>query len=150
MDENGVICSLNPICTHCNSRKVIKWSLYTRNIISEDYSGEIVIQRYYCKRCNKTFIMDLKDEFDPYSNISNELKEKACEVKELNWSSLRDIAKYYKIFNGVDISYETIRKALIVIEGNEIDYKIGELSGYYGYDAQWVKINKKWHCLKLS
>ena len=32
----------------------------------------------------------------------------------------------------------------IIIEGNEIDYEIPKLSGYYGYDAQWVKINKKW------
>ena len=37
-----------------------------------------------------------------------------------------------------------LEKALIVIEGNEIDFKLSELSGYYGYDAQWVKINKKW------
>ena len=143
MYENGVISSLNPVCPNCNSHKVIKWALYSRYIISEDYSGEIVIQRYHCKKCNKTFIMDLKDQFDPYSNISNELKEKALEVKQLNWSSVRDIAKCYKIFNDIDISYETVRKSLIVLEGNEIDYKIGELSGYYGYDAQWVKVNKK-------
>ena len=61
----------------------------------------------------------------------------------MNWSSIRDIAKYYKIFYDIDISYETVRKALIVIEGYEIDYKIDELSGYYGYDAQWIKISKK-------
>ena len=98
MDENGVINSVNPICPHCNSRKVIQWSLYSKNIISEQYSGEIILQRYFCKRCRKTFITDINDQFDLHSNISNSLKEKACEIKELNWSSLRDIAKYYKIF----------------------------------------------------
>ena len=144
IDENGIISSINPICPHCNSRKVVQWNLYSKNIISEQYCGEITIQRYYCKRCKKTFITDLKDQFDRYSNISTSLKEKAWEIKELNWSSLRDIAKYYKIFYDIDISYETIRNALIVIEDNEIDYKIGNLSGYYGYDAQWLKINKKW------
>ena len=40
--------------------------------------------------------------------------------------------------------HETVRKALIVIESNEIDFKLPKLSGYYGYDAQWIKINKKW------
>ena len=144
MDENGVINCINPICPHCNSRKVIQWSLYSKNIISEHYSGEIIIQRYYCKKCKKTFLTDLNDQFDSHSNISNSLKDKACEIKELNWSSLRDIAKYYKIFYNLDISYEKEKKTLIVIEGNEIKYNIGNLSGYYGYDAQWIKINKIW------
>lgn len=144
IDENGVMGSLNTICPHCNSRKVIQWGLYSKNIISEQYCGNIIIQRYYCKKCNKTFITNFKEHFDLYSNISNSLKDKASQIKELNWSSLRDIAQYYKIFYGIDISYETIRKALIVIEGNEINYNIGNLSGYYGYDAQWIKINKIW------
>ena len=144
INENGIIGSLNPICPHCNSRKVIQWGLYSKNIISEQYCGNILIQRYHCKKCDKTFITNFCEHFDLYSNISNSLKEKSWQIKELNWSSLRDIAKYYKIFYNIDISYETIRKALIVIEGNEIDYNIGNLSGYYGYDAQWVKINKTW------
>ena len=144
IDEDGVIGSLNPICPHCNSRKVTQWCLYSKNIVSEKYCGNILVQRYRCKRCDKTFITNFGEYFDLYSNISNSLKEKSWEIKELNWSSLRDIAKYYKIFYDIDISYETIRKALIVIEGNEIDYNIGNLSGYYGYDAQWVKINKIW------
>ena len=144
MDEYGVISSLNPICPHCNSRKVIKWSVYSRNIISEQYSGKILLQRYFCKRCEKTFLTDLNDQFDRHSNISNSLKEKACNIKELNWSSLRDIAEYFKIFYDIDISYETVRKAILVIEGDEIDYNIGNLSGYFGYDAQWVKIDKIW------
>ena len=144
IDENGVIGSLNPICPHCKSRKVTKWTIYSKNIISEDYCGEILIRRYFCKRCRKTFITNLNDYFDFHSHISNSLKEKSWQIKELGWTSLRNIAKYYKIFYGIKISHETIRKALIVIEGNEIDYKLPKLSGYYGYDAQWVKINKKW------
>ena len=71
MDDNGVIQSLNPICPHCNSLKVTRWNLYSKNIISEHYCGEIIIQRYYCKRCHKTFIMNLNEYFDLYSNISN-------------------------------------------------------------------------------
>ena len=144
IDENGIIGCLNPICPNCNSRKVTKWDIYSKNIISEEYCGEILIRRYFCKRCQKTFITNLNDHFDSYSHISNSLKEKSWEIKELGWSSLRIIAKYYEIFYGLKISHETVRKALIVIEGNEIDFKLSKLSGYYGYDAQWIKINKKW------
>ena len=144
IDENGVLGSINPRCPHCKSININQWGIYSKKVISEEYCGNIPIQRYYCKKCHKTFITDLNEHFDLYSNISNSLKEKACEIKELNWSSLRDIAQYYKIFYNIEISHETIRKALIVIEGNEIDYNIGNLSGYYGYDAQWLKINKKW------
>ena len=78
------------------------------------------------------------------NSFSNDLLGLAASVKELNWSSYRDIAEYYNIFLGISISHETIRKALDVIEGNEIVYDIPELSGYYGYNAQWVKINNKW------
>ncbi|MBR1611614.1 MAG: hypothetical protein IJ672_09095 [Methanobrevibacter sp.] len=144
IDENMVIGSLNPVCPHCKSRKVTKWDIYSKNIISEEYCGEILIRRYFCKRCQKTFITNLNDHFDSHSHISNSLKEKSWLVKELGWSSLRNIAKYYEIFYGIKISHETIRKALIVIKGNEIDFQLPKLSGYYGYDAQWVKINKKW------
>lgn len=144
IDENGIIGCLNPICPNCNSRKVTKWDIYSKNIISEEYCGEILIRRYFCKRCQKTFITNLNDHFDSHSHISNSLKEKSCLVKELGWSSLRNIAKFYEIFYNIKISHETIRKSLIVIEGNEIDFKLPKLSGYYGYDAQWIKINKKW------
>ena len=144
LDENGVLGSLNPVCSHCNSRNIVQWGLYSKDVISEQYCGEIILQRYQCKKCNKTFITNIKEQYNLYSNISNSLKHKALEIKELNWSSLRDISKYYEIFYNIKISHETIRKALLVVEGNEINYKLDKLSGYYGYDAQWIKINAKW------
>ena len=102
------------------------------------------LEDIFVKKSQKTFITNLSDHFDAHSNFSNSLKEKSWQIKELGWTSLRNIAKYYEIFYGIKISHETIRKALIVIEGNEINFKLPKLSGYYGYDAQWVKINKKW------
>ena len=144
IDENGILNWLNPIYPHCHSHKVRKCSLYSKNIITEYFTGTIIMRRYMCKKCHKTFITDLEDQFDSHSNISNSIKDKMIEIKELNWDSFRDIAKYFEIFYDIKISPKTVRKVLIVIEGNEIDFKIPELSGYYGFDAQWVKINKKW------
>ena len=113
IDEDGIVGSLNLICPKCNSRKVTKWNIYSKNVISEEYCGEILIRRYYCKRCKKTFITNLNDYFDSHSNISNSLKEKSWQIKELDWTSLRNIAKFYNIFYGINISHETVRKALI-------------------------------------
>ena len=144
IDENGILNWINPVCPHCHTNKVKKWSLYSKNVVTEYFCGTIIMRRYMCKKCHKTFITDLEDQFDSHSNISNSLKDKMIEIKELNWDSLRNISKYFEIFYGIKISPETVRKVLIVIEGNEIDYEIPKLSGYYGYDAQWVKINKKW------
>ena len=144
IDENGILNCINPVCPDCKSNNVVKGSLYSKKVFSEDFDGSIVMRMYKCKKCNRTFIPDLKDQYGHKAHFSNSLKEKAWEVKELNWSSLRDIVEYFKIFCGIDMSHETVRKWLIVIGGNEIDYELPKLSGYYGYDAQWVKINKKW------
>ena len=144
IDENLVISELDPFCPICNRNRVIKWNIYSKNVNSKDYSGEINIQRYKCKICGKTFNTKFEDQFKNHSSFSKDLLNLAASVKELNWSSYRDIAAYYEIFLGIEISHETIRKELEVIQGNEIVYNIPELSGYYGYDAQWVKINSKW------
>lgn len=90
------------------------------------------------------FQTEFKGQFEKGCNFSEQLKQKAIETKELNWSSFKDIASYFKIFNGIDISHETIRKSILVIEGNEIQYDVSKVSGYFGYDCQWVKINKIW------
>ena len=144
VNENDVVGYVNPFCKHCHSHKLVKWNYTTRKLITNDFNGEIKIQRYKCNRCGKTFQTEFEGQFEPYCNFSEELKNKAIKTKELNWSSLRDISEYYQIFNGINISYETVRKSLIVIEGNQIQYDVPKTSGYYGYDAQWVKIEKEW------
>ena len=144
VDENLVVGEVNPVCPKCHRNKVTKWNIYSKQVNSQNYCGDVKIQRYYCKRCGITFNTDLDGQYKSHSSFSNDLLGLAASVKELNWSSYRDIAEYYNIFLGISISHETIRKALDVIEGNEIVYDIPELSGYYGYNAQWVKINNKW------
>jgi len=144
VNSKNVIGWVDPYCPECYSHKVIKWNYTVRNWISDDFQGQVKIQRYKCKECGKLFQTEFKGQFEKACNFSEELKDKAIETKELNWSSYEDISSYFKIFNGVNISSETVRKSILVIEGNEIEYDIPELSGYYGYDCQWIKINKKW------
>lgn len=144
VNKNGVIEYINPFCSNCYSRNVVKWHYTTRYWISDDFKGEVKIQRYKCKSCGKTFQTEFEGQFEKGCNFSEKLKHKAIQTKELNWSSFKDISLYFKIFDGVDISPETVRKSILVIEGNEIQYNVPKVSGYFGYDCQWVKINKKW------
>ena len=144
VNEKGIIEYLNPYCSNCYSHKIVKWNYSIRNWISEDFQGEVKVQRYKCKTCGKTFQTEFKGQFEKYCNFSEKLKHKAIETKELNWSSFKDISSYFKIFNGIEISPETLRKSILVINGNEIHYDVPKVSGYFGYDCQWVKINKEW------
>ena len=144
IDENLVVGELDPICPKCHRNYVIKWNIYSKPVNSQEYCGDIKLQRYRCKRCDITFITDLEDQYKKHSSFSNDLLNMAASVKELNWSSYRDIAEYFQIFLGIKISHETLRKSLEIIEDNEIVYDVPELSGYFGYDAQWLKISKKW------
>lgn len=144
VNEKGIIEYLNPFCSNCHSHNIVKWNYSTRNLISEDFQGEVKVQRYRCKTCGKMFQTEFQGQFEKYCNFSEKLKQKAIETKELNWSSFKDISLYFKIFNGIQISPETLRKSTLVINGNEIHYDVPKVSGYFGYDCQWVKINKKW------
>lgn len=46
INENGVIESVTPQCPACYSRKVIKWSTTPRYLISTEFQGEVILQRY--------------------------------------------------------------------------------------------------------
>ena len=145
INEKGIIGYVKPFCKHCYSRNVVKWNYTTRDWINDDFEGTVKVQRYKCKKCGRTSQTEFKGQYEPYCNISEELKEKAIKTKELNWSSLRDISEYYYIFNNLKLSHETVRKSLIVIKNNYIRYDTPKLSGYFGYDAQWLKIEKTWY-----
>ena len=55
MNENNIIDYVNPFCTHFHSHRVVKWNYTTHNLISEDFQGEVKVQRYKCKSCGKLF-----------------------------------------------------------------------------------------------
>lgn len=135
MNEKNIIEYVNPYCSNCYSHKVVKWNYTTRNLISEDFNGKVKVQRYKCKSCGKLFQTEFNGQFEKGCNFSEQLKHKAIETKELNWSSFKDILSYFKIFNNIDISFETLRKSILVIEGNEIQYDVPKVSGYFGYDG---------------
>ena len=52
--------------------------------------------------------------------------------------------KLIKLSMGIDISHELIRKFLKTTDSLYYGDDSFKPSGYYGFDSQWVKINKKW------
>ena len=60
---------------------------------------------------------------------------------ELDHISLRNTSKIHKNFNNITISHETVRNSCLILNDTYFTCDIEELSGYYGYDEQWVKIN---------
>ena len=43
------------------------------------------------------------------------------------------------------MSYEIIRKSLLIFDGLYFLNEEIKPSGYVSYDVQWIRINKKWH-----
>ena len=135
----------NPFCQKCYSRNVWAHSFNSKTLFdSNGKEYEIFVQRYYCKSCGKLTQTEIEG-YDPYCNFSNETKEKSVKNMELDSVSLRNTSKTHKNFNNVNISHETVRKSCTILNETYFACDIEELSGYYGYDEQWVKINgEKW------
>ena len=146
INSNRVIEYHDPHCKHCFSHEVIKKSFNKRKIYLENgHSVIIKVKRYLCRKCRKYSQVRFNGIYDDYCNFSVKIKNKAIELRIRGWDSLRNISWTYSIFNGIKISYETIRNSLLVHDG--LYYLNGELkpSGYVGYDVQWLRINRKWY-----
>jgi transposase-like protein len=51
---------INPICPHCQSKKVTKQEYRERNLILENQKPvKVYLRRYKCKSCKKKFITSL-------------------------------------------------------------------------------------------
>lgn len=104
----------------------------------------VKVKRYYCNKCKKKFQVEFTKVYDKYCNFSNSFKDKIVKCREYGWMSLRNIKRQIKDWFDIDISHESIRKALL-IEGDFYYFNDEvKLSGYYGYDEQWEKVNGNW------
>ena len=62
-------------CHHCGTRHVVKYGFTKRTLVFKEIGKTTVkVQRYTCKRCDKTFQNDLTSLVDKNSNY--ELIEK--------------------------------------------------------------------------
>lgn len=144
--SKGIFIYNKPFCKHCFSRKVVKHGYNTRELYTID--GEkihVKVQRYYCKKCGKYSQTEFIEDYDAYSHFHKDTLSKSNETKELDNVSLRNISKFHKIFNKITISHETVRKSLILTDNLYYVNEDLELSGYYSYDVQWVRVERVWY-----
>ncbi len=110
INKNGVIEYHDPHCKNCFSNDLIKKSFNNRKIYLENgISITIKVKRYLCKKCRKYSQVRLNGIYEDYCNFSIKMKNKAVKLRTKGWDSLRNITWAYNIFNGIKMSYETIR-----------------------------------------
>ena len=82
--------------------------------------------------------------YEKYYNFSENFKKIVRKHIKNGYLSLKHLKKLIKSTMELDISHESISKFLI--ETDSLYYRDDsfKLSGYYGFDSQWVKIEKVW------
>ena len=144
VDDNGCLCYVIPYCKHCNSRNVIRKDFNSRELyLSNGYILNAKMKRYLCKDCLSKSQTELIGLYEPYARFSTPVLNLAKQALSNGYKSLRQQADDIKLYSGVSISHETIRKSLIIDGDFYYRNNFVELSGYYSYDAQWVFIERK-------
>lgn len=146
VNSQGVIEYCKPSCYHCGSRNVVKKDFNWKNLnLDNGVLIRVKVKRYLCKKCNKKFQTSFSKVYEKYCNFSVKFKEIIRSCREKDYISLRGMKRVFKEVLNVNISHETIRKALIYDDDFYFLNESLKLSGYYGYDEQYVKISGIWH-----
>jgi transposase-like protein len=143
--ENNHMDNLNPICPHCQSKKINKQEYSKRQLILPNQNPiRVYLRRYLCKSCNKKFTTSLKSITKPGYRYPSLFKEKFIELFQTGYRSLRNASEDLSNFFDVKISYQTIHNWVQTTTKNHISNLEADYSGYYCYDEQYVKINGVW------
>ena len=115
------------------------------NNLENGISVIIKVKRYLCKKCRKYSQVRLNGIYEDFCNFSIKMKNKAVELRKRVWDSLRNLSWTFNVFNGINMSYETIRKSLLTFDGLYYVNTDLKFSGYAAYDVQWIRIERKWY-----
>lgn len=139
LDYQNNLCYEIPFCKHCGSLDVIRKDFNTRNVFNSVGGLETIrLKRYQCKNCGRKSQTELFDVYEPYDRIPAYIKKAVGLALRNGHKTLRQHSKDIKLYTGISISHESVRKALF--SGLDELYKKWDFkySGYYGYDAQWI------------
>ena len=146
VDDKGCLCYVIPFCKHCNSLNVVRKDFNIRELyLSNGNVLNVRMKRYLCNDCGHKSQTELFGLYEPYARISTPVLGLAKQALGNGYKSLRQQSDDLKLYCGVEISYESIRKSLLV--DGEYYYKnnLVELSGFCSYDAQWIPIEGKFY-----
>src|ERR1039458_7365582 len=143
--ENNYMDNLNPICPHCQSKKINKQEYSKRQLILPNQNPiRVYLRIYLCKSCNKKFTTSLKSIIKPRYRYPSMFKDKFIELFQTGYRSLRNASEDLSNFFGVKISYQTIHNWIQTTTKNHIPNLQANYLGYYCYDEQYVKIKGVW------
>lgn len=145
VNSQGIVEEREPYCKHCGAKKFSRKGYNWRLLYLDDGTPvRIKVKRYKCKKCKKKFQVEFTEYWGKFCNYSNKMKNKAKTLLQHGWKSLKNIGNDFKTLLNFSISHESVRKALKTDDGLYWLNEELELSGYYGYDAQWVRNEGKW------
>lgn len=147
--KNGKIYfkSIKIRCPNCKSRNVSLNATKERELIFLIIGNQTcLVQQFKCKKCGIKISTDLSSIVYKNSNITYPVIKHVLHLYGIFTGSLRKIQKSLKIEHKIDISHQAIENIILF---SDFDFEIEpwSLSGYYIFDALWVKKNSKWKYL---
>lgn len=127
-------------CHECYSKDINEKGYYSRSLLLMDYGlVDCKIKRYKCKHCGKDFSADISSIVKPNFTVSNEVMNIVEEYYSIDFTSVRKIREFFEKVHGINISHQEIQDILVDYHIH-FNPNIKEYSGYYAFDALWIKI----------
>ena len=134
-------------CHACKSQKVNKDSVVGRKLIFLRIGEQrCLIQKYKCKLCGYRFQTDLSSIVEKNNNIMRPVIKHIIHLYSHFTGSIYKIQKSLKKEHNICISHQSIENIILMSEIS-LNFPNMSLSGYYEFDALWVRKNGKWKYL---
>ena len=134
-------------CPFCKSKKVNKDSVVSRKLIFLRIGEQrCLIQKYKCKLCGYHFQTDLSSIVEKNNNITRPVIKHIIHLYSHFTGSIYKIQKSLKEEHNICISHQSIENIILMSEIS-LNFPNISLSGYYEFDALWVRKNEKWKYL---
>lgn len=132
------------ICPSCKSHKIIEDGNYPRILYFLNFGKrKCFIKVYKCLECGKKFVTDMKSLVDENKNITKPVIDCILKLYSIFGDSLYKIQNYLKEQHKISISHQSIENILLSHK-KENKVKYWSYSGYYLFDALWIRINGDW------
>ena len=129
-------------CPECYSKDINEKGYYSRGILLMDYGlVDCKIKRYKCKHCGNDFSADISSIVRPNFTVSNEVLDIVETYYSIDFTSVRKIQEYFEKVHEIKISHQEIQDILVDYHIH-FNPNIKEYSGYYAFDALWIKIKE--------